>query len=489
MQVALEEAQEKVVKLFYPSNINSNYQAQAANLSPSKVNYFPKYSISFYDDINLQYKRQSFNGKQVLSTITSDDFFSSNQILPSDSNNYINGFPEPTRIIYIQILVHASIQIDSIGNYSNIFILSLTKNLGNALTKYYSLKCISQNNFYTQYICAVSLSQSDFINNYDCQYYCSLIGDFNISLNYPIYLNVTNNNYSGINQSSNAQKSFLSSNNSNQYFSIANYNFSILQNYFPNTSTVFDTTNTYLTFSGNQNLFNLNFNTAILASNLKYFGFTIYNSDLTFNPNTDTSFALTFRTQFGNLYRIESCTILKNFVNNYWNIIFNNKSITFYSEYVDYAILEINLNRSTLITSFQITFLSYLNTNINYNSFSTLNAKLTINELKNLNFKDLLKNKADVSFFINETSQDLYENNDYYFNDINYIINKFQKIDFNFLKLNKKEITIILNKKIEFLIKNQNSIFSDCIEYNSENPILTVKFLEPAEIIKIIIKK
>ena len=66
------------------------------------LNEFPRYSISFFDDENFQYKRQAKNGNQILSKVISDDFYPFN-LSNSDKTNYINGQSNTLKIFYAKI--------------------------------------------------------------------------------------------------------------------------------------------------------------------------------------------------------------------------------------------------------------------------------------------------------------------------------------------------------------------------------------------------
>ena len=406
-----------MVKFSYqsPYSFFAQYNSGFQPATQSANNDFPRYSISIYDDANFLFKRQSVNGKQIISNTISDDYFSYD-VKSLDTSNYLTGINYQTKKIYIKILVHKYIYQDTIGSISNVFYLSKIQSLGVSNSIYYAVTCIAKDQNYTTYSCVISISLSDFIAQSDGNVYFNLVGDYNVSLNYPINLTITNASPTSINQTTTSQvlQTISSSINTNNYFSILNPSFS----YYEYSNTLdYNFIGTSITlsnilFSSTPNLFTTGTSGSILRftfangtvnSGFYYFGMTLNNSDITFNPNNDAYYSLTFRMQNGSLYKVEPKKILNNNTAGYYNIIFEFNNVAFLTTEINYILLEIKTLRSTLITPYNITFLGFLNTSdgsfetFSFKSLSNehytldpLGNSITLSELKN---KSLIKSK------------------------------------------------------------------------------------------------
>lgn len=373
-----------MVRIFYPVaktfKLFSNFDFETQNV----VNNFPKYSISVYDDENFNYSRQSYNGTQIISMIPSDNSFSSSILSDEDKENYLIGKNNSYKIFYLRIMVFKNIISDSVDDLSSVFVLSMTKVFNDSKTKYYPITCIDKNQFYTTYKSVIYILESDFINNSDSKIFFSLVGDFNVILKYPLSISVTNSNYSSINQSSTPTTKIISSvTNSTQYFNVVNYEFqnsgysddtefSFIDFVMPSFPSLFSTASNILVTSTNKIFIKLSFDQGLTSSTLKYFGVTFKKTDTGYNPNIDSYYSISFRNKFGKLYRKDGCTVVNNSTTGYYNVIFNVKNLNFSTEYVDYVLIEINTINSSMVNSYEITFLSFLTTDFSSFSFRAL---------------------------------------------------------------------------------------------------------------------
>lgn len=399
------------LKLFYPNfKALSSLSTEFVFEKQSVNNDFPLFSISIFDDINFEYPRQSYNGKQVISIIPSDEIYSSSDLSEIQKEEYINGINTLSKIFYIKTLVNKNIPNDSIGNLSSSFALCLTSISGSVNTKYYPMLCISKEQKYTMYRSAVLINQSDFSRYSDGEIFLNVIGDYSVSLNFPINISNTNLSFSPISQSSSSSFSIIpQSNNYQQYFAVKDidvsfyqysndfdYNFSEFS--VPANQTLFDTTSTILMTGNNGALIRISFPSGVLTSEFNYFGITISNSSLGYDPNTDTNCSLTIRTKNGHMYIKENCAVLNN-SSGYYNIIFKTHDLFFESEYVDYLLIQIK-TISDITTPYSVTFLNLLDVfDDSYNTFSF--KTLSLVENGNYTF-DVFKNKTDVANLLRE---------------------------------------------------------------------------------------
>jgi len=322
---------------------------KAFSFSPSEqtvFNEFPRYSITFYDDQNFTYRRQSINGKPVLSKIISDDFYPFN-LSYTDRTNYISGQSNVLKVFYAKILVYKAITQDTVNATSTVFYLTRTQTLGVSKTVYYSVKCVEKNDQYTVYSSRISLNNSDFVNQYDGEAFFTLVGDFSVSLNYPISLTINNSATSSISETTtSAVYNTIST-------SVNNLNF------YENVPVNFD----YYQYSDS-------------VASLYNFALTIANDSAGFNPAVDTLFTLTFRLSNGEFVSLNACEIFNNFVSGYFNIVFNFEGISWPDNFINYFILEIK-TITTLTQPYEITYLNFVSEVNNVNTFSlkTLSVK------------------------------------------------------------------------------------------------------------------
>ncbi len=248
-----------MVNFIYPKKNNvfkaSQYSTQ------SVFNDLPKYSISVYDDANFIYKRQSQNGNQILSNIISDDLF------PDDSNQesktrYLTGRGTNSKIFYLKVLVNKPVPQDTPGNYSTIFYLAKTQIFGAVSTVYYSLRCIEKNQNYTAYTSVITIKKSDFISQFDGKIFLNLVGDYDVSVKFPIDLQINNSASTSISQISSATPQTLSSTTNNSaYFQTYPVSFS------------------YYEYSDSQD-FNFTYTNLVLTNSLFSTANTIINSNV-----------------------------------------------------------------------------------------------------------------------------------------------------------------------------------------------------------------
>lgn len=372
------------MQLYYPKKNN----IKAASFSPEKqvaLNNFPRFSITFYDDENFIYKRQSFNGFQILSNLISDDHY------PEDTNeqnklNYQKGYADNFKIFYVKIAVYKSIIQDEVGLYSNVFYLEKTQVFGLPSTIYFPVKCYSKEENYTVYETAISVPQSDFISSFDGKNIFNLVGDYDVSLNFPINLSISNSATTSLSQTSSVTIQTLSSSvNNNQYFKIKSAQFLYIE-YSDSFDYDFTVANISLAgslFSTSPTIISSNqptgislrftFEDSYYLNDFQYFGLTIQNDDINFDPISDTLFRIIFITKDNQKIACEACTFLDNNVSGFFNIIFDFTTLPNSTE-LNYFILEIQSLRS-MTNNYNISFMSFLEKNVVSNlSFKTLSS-------------------------------------------------------------------------------------------------------------------
>lgn len=358
-----------MVNFIYPKKNNvfkaSQYSTQ------SVFNDLPKYSISVYDDTNFIYKRQSQNGNQILSNIISDDLF------PDDSNQesktrYLTGRGTNSKIFYLKVLVNKPVPQDTPGNYSTIFYLAKTQIFGAVSTVYYSLRCIEKNQNYTTYTSVITIKKSDFISQFDGKIFLNLVGDYDVSVKFPIDLQINNSASSSISQVSSATPQTLSSTaNNSAYFqtypvSFSYYEYSDSQDFnftYTNlvlTNSLFSTANTIINSNVNTGIsLRFTFSGAYNISDFSYFGLTIQNTDPSYNPNVDTIFKILFRTVEDEVISVEDCSILNNLNSGYYNIVFKLKNIDTNLNDLNYMLIQI-ISTRTLTQNYSITYINFM---------------------------------------------------------------------------------------------------------------------------------
>lgn len=394
-----------MVKLFYPKRRSVSVLSNFDFTTQLAYHHFPKYSISIYDDSGNQYKRQNYCSKPIISIINADDAFSFGNLSNEQKNNYINGIDLSFKLFYIKILVHGNIVNDIEGSLSLYFVLVTTTTTGKSKIKYYPITCELKNQFYTIYSTTISISKSDFINYSDGEIYFSLVGDFFVNIGFPIDLAVSNESFTPISQVSSASTKIINSlNNDNQYFGVNSISISLAEysNDFqfafssfnlPVTQTLFSTSGTIFVTGTSGSLIRLSFSEGILASELHYFGITLTNTDVNFNPLNDTYFSIILKNKNGNIYRKDACKIINNSDSSFWNIVFQLNDLSFLSEYVDYVLIEIKTIRASLSAPYSITFMSFLDkSNSQFNAFSIQ----TLSQKNNNYTIDIFNNKINI---------------------------------------------------------------------------------------------
>ena len=393
------------LKLFYPNfKVLSSLSTEFDFAPQSANNSFPLFSISIFDDINFEYQRQSYNGKQVVSIIPSDDIYSASGLSEIQKEDYINGVNTLSKIFYIKILVNKNISSDSIGSLSSFLALCLTSISGSVNTKYYPMLCISKEQKYTVYRSTVLINQSDFSRYSDGEIFFNVIGDYSVNLNFPINISNTNLSFVPIPQISSSSFAIIpQSDNYLQYFIVKDidisfyqysndFDYNFLEFSVPTSQTLFNTDSTLLSTGNYGTLIRISFPAGVLTSEFKYFGITISNSSPGFDPSIDTNFSLTIRTKNGHMYIKENCAILNN-SSGYYNVIFKMYDLFFESEYVDYILIQIK-STSNISTPYNITFLNLLDVfDDSYNAFSF--KTLNLNENRIFTY-DIFENKTDA---------------------------------------------------------------------------------------------
>ncbi len=398
-----------MIRIFYPKqrglSLLSNFEFGTQDVR----NNFIGCSISLYDDEDFKYIRQSYNDTQVLSLIPSDDSFSFSGLDSDGALNYLIGKTEQYKIFYIKILVNKNIEFDELDSLSSFYTLSVTKVFGAVQTKYYPITCIEKNQFYTIYSSAVSFYESDFIENSDCKIIFNLIGDYNVTLSYPISISITNASYIPISQSSSASTKIIpQSENTAQYFTMDDYNFlsssysntsnfSFIGFSLPDSQNLFSNESALITSSSNSLFIRLDFPEGVLESELKYFGLTFSKTDSGYVPANDSSFSIVLRNKLGKTYRKDASKIYNNSTSQYYNVVFKLKDLSFSTEYVDYVVIELITLDTSMTNPYIITFLSFLTTgytSFSSMSFSSLSKEFTVDPFgENININDLQYNQ------------------------------------------------------------------------------------------------
>jgi len=388
---------------------------------------FPQFSISIYDQFdgtNFYYKRQQVNGKQILSTIVSDDYFPLDQS-EIDKENYINGFPSSNGVFYAKIIVFSS-QLDT-NPSSYIF-----KRTFNNVTAESPMNLISQQGGYSVYWSNFSLPISDYISQLDGNIFFNVTQAFNIEISTPITINCSNGGVVTDFVSSGSSANILSASQMgvfSQYFSnsfsfsqlsysVFNFNTNssgagYIQTTQNNPSFVFDPTQSFYNFYGS--LFELQINflkdgspygVKFVDNKIYYFGCTLLTNDALLNLQ-NASLNLYLKTSDGNFYNIEPIVILQNRVNTLaYNFVFKfsnentiNKSdqphvaggnILLPNDSVISAILKINLNTFPSSTNLftTLTYFNFLKTDA-VSAFSALSTN------DQLNVYDIFKRKQN----------------------------------------------------------------------------------------------
>lgn len=395
-----------MVNFKYPKKNNF----KTLSFTPSEqtiLNEIPRYSLSFYDDQNFTYKRQSKNGRQILSKVISDDFYPFN-LSSSDRTNYINGQENNLKVFFVKILVYKSIVQDTIGQTSNVFYLTRTQSLGQYKTVYYLVTCIGKNDNFTTYSAKIPLKNSDYIFQYDGETFFTLVGDYSVSLSYPISLTINNSASTSISQTTNTPvfKTISSQNNNLNFFENVTTAFNYFQysdsfdfDFQPLNITLsnnlFNTVSTIYTTNNNQGTsIRFNFLKGYNFSTLKYFGLTIKNTSLNYNPANDTQFLLNFKTSDENFTIIDACSIFENASAGFFNVIFDFDNVVFPSNILNYLILEIKTSSGLVTDSYQISYMNFIKKVANTSSFSVK----SLNTTKNLNNFTLNPVKRELSF-------------------------------------------------------------------------------------------
>ena len=359
---------------------------QAYSFTPSEqsvFNEFPRYSITFYDDQDFKFKRQSVNGKSVLSKIISDDFYPFN-LSYEDRTNYISGKSNVLKVFFAKILVYKTIAQDTVGQTSNVFYLTRTQTLGNSTTLYYSVRCIEKNSQYTVYSSRISLNNSDFVNQFDGEAFFTLVGDFSVNLEYPISLTLLDasttsifmttttpilNTIDASVNSLNFYENVVVNFDYYQYSDSFDYNFEPLN--LTLTTEVFSSSpNLYTTNTSGGTSIRFNFLEGYPVSNLTNFALTLTNASVGYNPNTDTLFTLTFKFSNGDFISVNACEIFNNFQNNYYNIVFNFSDVIWPDNFINYFILEIKTLAISVTLPYTITYLNFVKEQSSVSSFS-----------------------------------------------------------------------------------------------------------------------
>jgi hypothetical protein len=451
------------------------------------LNEFPRYSISFFDDENFQYKRQAKNGNQILSKVISDDFYPFN-LSNSDKTNYINGQSNTLKIFYAKILVYKSIAQDVVGSKSNVFYLTKTQSLGQSKTVYYTVTCVSKNNNFTTYSARIPLSNSDYILQYDGETFFTLVGDFSVNLNYPISLTIDNSATTSISQTTDTPvyKTISSQNNNLNFYENVSVQFSYFQysdnfnfdfqplnitlsnNLFSNTSTIL-TTNT-----SNGTSIRFNFLTGYNFSALKFFGLTLKNTSLNYDPTTDTQFLLNFKTNDDNFVIIDACKIFSNSNTNYFNVVFDFEDVVFTNNFLNYLILEIKSLNTSVTNSYEISYMNFMKKTGSSNTFSVK----ALSETKNIN--NFTIDPQGKKIFLNDLTKNSIISSNEIYSKVDCVIEIEDEANYEIVT---KSGTIILPESC--LIKTEK-IYVPVFNLEKNSKIQYLNSYENVEVIKIL---
>lgn len=349
--------------------------------------------MSFYDDQNFTYLRQSNEGKAILSKIISDNFYPYN-LSNEDRTNYITGQSNNLKIIFVKILVFKSVSQDTVGTTSKLFYLTKTQSTGEIETVYYTIRCVAKDERATTYSARISLQNSDFISNIDGETLFSLVGDFNVSLSYPVNITIDNAASTSIPQTTTTpvyQTVATKLNTINYYENVfTNYSYFEYSNDFNFNfqgvnlvvnNNLFSTNNTiYTTTSSSGVSLRLNFPTPLAFSGLSAFGLTLKNTDVNYNPENNTSFTIYFRSNTGAFFTVNACEFLQNSTSGYYNIVFDFENSIFPGSFINYLILEIKTTNSSISGNYQITYMNFIRKAPNVSGFAFRSLSVQNNE-------------------------------------------------------------------------------------------------------------
>jgi hypothetical protein len=362
---------------------------------------FPKFSISIYDSfdgVEFSHPRQQINGKQILSTIVSDNYFPSNNY-EAGSDNYLNGVAYQTFVFYAKIILFSA---DTDTNPSSY----VFKKTFNGETEVCLMSLISKQTDYAVYWSSFSIPASDYVSQLDGDIFFTVESKvLSVEIETPLTINCSN---SGIvdnftyEPDSPIQILANSVNSYSQFFVnsfllsqlswiVSYYNTNVSGNGYDqptqnNPTIVFDPTQAFYNFYGslfelqinflkNNFIFSVNF----FDSNISYFGCTLLTNDGLLDLR-DVNLNLYLKADSGKMYNIEPKIILANRINPLaYNFIFeftdksSGTSIFLPSDKISEANLRIDLNTfpSSINLFTTLTYFNFLQTNES-DSFSAL---------------------------------------------------------------------------------------------------------------------
>jgi len=365
--------------------VNFKYKTLSAQSSvtisqQNVTNFFPPYSITFYDDVAFQFKRQLLDGYQIISNIVSDDQYpvTSN----TEKQKYNEGLGSTDKTCYIKVLVHKSVQEDTVNSTSTVFVLCRSITFGQTQNFYYPLQCIEKNQSYTIYSSQIN-TQNETLGDYqDGVNYFSLAGTYNVELNISIKFSISNAASTSISQVSSATNSTIDSESQPQnYFQNVSLPFSdyfysndqalcFTQTELSLQTNVFSTT-TSIYESGNANgfLLKLTFDSGYSVSNLSFFGLTVSNSSPGWSASDDTYFSLSLVMNDGTTTKIEPCFILLN-TGTYYNLVFDLRNISYSGQFINYILVEGESLNSTVTSIYTISYLNFMQINTSVTTFA-----------------------------------------------------------------------------------------------------------------------
>ncbi len=448
------------------------------------TNFFPPYSITFYDDQNFVFKRQLLDGYQIISNIVSDDQY------PVTSNDekqrYNQGLGSSNKTSYIKVLVHKSIAEDTVNSPSTVFVLCRSITYGRTQNFYYTLQCIEKNQLYTVYSTQIN-TQNETLGDYqDGVNYFSLAGTYNVSINIPVNFSVTNSATTNISQVSSVTSSTIDSESQPQnYFQNVSLPFSdyfysddqalcFTQTELNLQTNVFATTTTiYQSNSADGLLLKLTFDSGYSVSNLKFFGLTVSNASPGWIPTDDTYFSLSLIMNDGSTTKIEPCYVLLN-TGSYYNLVFDLTNVNYTGEFVNYILVEAESLNLSLASPYIITYLNFMQINTSVTSFAF---KGLANQEQNFTLS-----VANERLFLNELTKNTIVKSSELFSNVESLLTIQDEIVY-FLQTESASIQLIENMLIKTLkgyVTVQSLKIDDSVLYfNNMEKIISIKVLPP----------
>lgn len=349
------------------------FKILSTSSSDDVITELPAYSITFYDDVELKYPRQSQDGVQLFSNIISDDFYP-NDTDATDLENYQSGISEESRRYYCKIIVEKNITQDvAVGQESNVFTLNITKLFPTKTIDTYNITLLEKNERYTIYTTTFAIEKSDFVKDFDGNIFFSLDGKYSVRYAVPINIRINNSATSSLNQTTTDEvkkkidsKSMLAQYYRNLTVAFSGFHYSDSFDFdFSDLSLVlssnlFDTNSIIYETNTNEGVFfKFDLINGYSTNVLNHFALTLKNTDALYNPNTDTLFTLRLYLGSGETINVNTCEVFANTEEDYYNIVFKFQNLADFG-YINYITIEIKTLNLSISGTYQITYMNFV---------------------------------------------------------------------------------------------------------------------------------